>query len=89
MATPWGTKGFTRVSDVIDRAIQQGCEIRTSKFKIMTPKGGKEIRYLLNPKTGDTFDITDYEEDEWMAPSSLQAVQRRLGVTLNLSSLQS
>jgi hypothetical protein len=39
---------------------------------------------LYNPKTGGTYDITDFEDGEYMAPSSIDAAERRLGIRLSV-----
>lgn len=80
MAVPTGS--FRQVAEIIALAKAQGCELRFAKFRIVTPDGPKPIRFLYNPKTGGTFDISDFEDGEYMAPSTLRAAERRLGITL-------
>jgi hypothetical protein len=79
---PVPTGPFRQVAEVIRLAKAQGCELRTAKFRIVTPDGVKPIRYLHNPKTGGTYDISDFEDDEYMAPSTIRAAERRLGILL-------
>lgn len=80
---PVHTGPFCQVAEVIKRAKAQGCELRFAKFRIVTPEGPKPIRYLYNPKTGGTYDITDFEDGEYMAPATIDAAERRLGIRLN------
>ena len=76
----WGS--FQLVRDVIEFAKAQGCEERTPKGTIMTPWGKKQIRYLYNPHTGGRYDISDFEDDQYMSASTIRAAERRLGVML-------
>ena len=71
-----------RVQDVIDSALAQGCELRESKIKLMTPEGPKSVRYLYNPTTNGRFDISDYNNDEFMVQSEWKAAERRLSIAL-------
>ena len=70
------------LKEFVDSAIEQGCEIRTSKFDIVGQWGVKQVRYLYNPKTDGTYDITDFDDGEFIAPSSIHAAERRLGIKL-------
>jgi len=76
------TGPFRKVAEIIALAKAQGCEPRYAKFRIVTPDGPKPIRYLFNPRTAGTFDISDFEDGEYMAPSAVQAAERRLGISL-------
>src|SRR5215475_392114 len=42
----------------------------------------QDNRYLYNPVTRGRFDISDYEDDEYMLASEMEAAVRRLGITL-------
>lgn len=84
MAVPLGGWGsFKQVKEIVDLAKAQGCEDRRPKAYIMTPYGKMQVRYLYNPKTGGYYDISDYKDDEFMAPSTIAAAERRLGVKLS------
>lgn len=80
MAVP--VPGFLGVSEVIRLAVEQGCEVKVPLSKIITPWGKLKVRYIYNPVTGGTFDISDFEDDETMSPSSVRAAERRLSITL-------
>jgi len=69
-----------RVSSIIKQAIDQGCEERVSHGQLATPWGVKHIRFLFNPKTRGRFDLTDYENDEYMLESEISAAERRLSI---------
>ena len=73
-----------RVQNVIDEACALGCEIRLSKAQLATPWGMRHIRFLYNPATGGRFDMTDYNNDEFMLASEVNAAERRLGIVLTL-----
>jgi hypothetical protein len=70
------------VKDIINAAIVDGCEVRTSTLRLVTEDGSVAIRYLFNPKTSGRFPITDYSEDDYMVESVWRALERRLGITL-------
>jgi len=71
-----------QISDLIRQAQAQGCEIRTSKIQLATPWGLRNIRFIHNPKTRGRYDISDYEDNEFMLESEISAVERRLSITL-------
>ena len=73
---------LTRVQDLIDRAKGQGCELRESQRKLVTPYGTKTIRFLFNPANRGRFDITEYDDDEFMVASAVMAAERRLGIKI-------
>ena len=81
MAVPFGGAGFRRVIDVITTACQRGCEMKYSTRSMVTPWGTKRIRYLYNDGVG-WFDMTDYDDDEFMAPSCIENAERRLQISL-------
>ncbi len=78
----WGS--FRPVREIVERAKEQGCEERRPEAVIETPWGTKQVRYLYNPKTGGRYDISDFEDNEFMAPSTIRAAERRLGVKLTV-----
>lgn len=70
------------VAEIIKLAIQQGCQLRTPDITVVTPWGKKSFRYLYNPETEGTFDLSCEEDDETLGPASLDAAERRLGIKL-------
>ena len=80
MAVPVGE--FLDIEEVVRRATNHGCELREPNSTVVTPWGEMPVRYLFNPATGGTFDISDFSEDEAMGPSTVEAMGRRLGVDL-------
>ena len=82
MAEPVGP--FIKLATFVERAKAAGCEERTAKFSIVTPWGVKPVRFLFNPISGKAFDISDFSEDEGMAPSTVEAACRRLGISVNM-----
>lgn len=80
MAVMLGEK--RRVQDVIDAALAQNCELRESKIRLITADGEVNIRFLHNRNTGGRFDISDYENDDFMVESEWRAAERRLSITL-------
>ena len=76
------SENWKRVVDVIRLAERQGCELRTPKIKVKTAWGKKSFRYLYNPETGGHFDLSTDKDDEIFAPSTLRAMERRLGIEL-------
>ena len=74
---------FIKVKAVIDRACQNGCEIRHGKSQVVTPDGTYRVRFLYNPTTGGRFDISDYLDDEFMQDSELANCERRLNVDMS------
>lgn len=71
-----------KVADVISQAKAQGCELRVSRGQLVTPDGTYRIRFLFNPATRGRFDITDYNDDEFMLESEISACERRLDIRL-------
>jgi hypothetical protein len=71
-----------RVADLIQRAKEQGCELRLSTNRLITPDGFRQIRFLFNPGNRARFDITDYDNDEYMLGSEIDAARRRLNILL-------
>lgn len=71
-----------RISDLISRAEEQGCELRFSTNRLVTPEGFKQIKFLFNSGNGARFDLTDYNDDEFMMASEIDAARRRLKITL-------
>ena len=80
MAVPVGN--FVVIGQIVQLAVDQGCEERETKIAVALPSGQRTVRYLYNPKTGGTYDISDYEDGEFMAPSCIRAAERRLGINL-------
>jgi hypothetical protein len=71
-----------RISELIARAREQGCELRYSTNRLVTPDGFRQIRFLFNPASGKRFDLTDYDDDEYMLASEIDAARRRLNILL-------
>jgi hypothetical protein len=71
-----------KLSELIARAARQGCIVRFSTLRLVTPDGLIPIRYLFNSANRGRFDITDYDDDEYMLVSEIEAAERRLGITL-------
>jgi len=71
-----------QIRDLIERDEQQGCKLQISLASLDTSTDVKTIRYLYNPATRGRFDISDYEDDEYMLASEMEAAARRLGITL-------
>jgi hypothetical protein len=80
MPVPLGPR--IRISDLVERAKEQGCRLLESTNMVATPYGFKRVRYLYNPSNRGRFDLTDYNDDEFMLASEIDAVARRLGITL-------
>lgn len=80
MPVPIGPR--LKISDLISRAKAHGCVIRTSKAQLATPEGMRHIRYIYCPHSKKRFDISDYNDDEYMLASEIDAAQRRLGIEL-------
>lgn len=81
MAKPVGP--FMKLATFVERAKAAGCEEQTSKFSIVTPWGVRPVRFLFNPISGKAVDISDFSEDEGMAPSIVDAACRRLGIPID------
>ena len=64
------------VADLIERAREQGCEVRLSTNRLVTQDGFRQIRFLFNPASRARFDITDYDDDEYMLASEIDAARR-------------
>ena len=73
----WGS--FRPVREIVERAKAQGCEERRPQATVITPWGKKKVRYLYNPQTGGRYDISDFEDDEFMALSTIQSVRQSGG----------
>ena len=71
------------VADLIELAKQQGCEVRLSTNRLVTEDGFRQIRFLFNPGNRARFDITDYDDDEYMLASEIDAARRRLNIVLH------
>jgi hypothetical protein len=71
-----------RISDLIERAKEQGCRLLESTNLVATPWGLKRVRFLYNPSNRGRFDLTDYNDDEFMLASEIDAATRRLGIAL-------
>ena len=71
-----------RISDFnSQRAKEQGCEFRLSINRLVTPSGFQQID-LFNPANRARFDVTDYDDDEFMLGSEIDAARRRLNIML-------
>ena len=70
------------VADLIERARERGCEVRLSTNRLVTQDGFRQIRFLFNPVSRARFDITDYDDDEYMLASEIDAARRRLNIVL-------
>lgn len=71
-----------RISDLIQRAKEQGCELRLSTNRLVTPDGFRQIKFLFNPASRARFDLTDYDDDDFMLASEIDAARRRLKIVL-------
>lgn len=71
-----------RIVDLIQRAKEQGCELRLSTNRLVTPDGFRQIKFLFNPGNCARFDLTDYDDNEFMLASEIDAARRRLNITL-------
>jgi hypothetical protein len=71
-----------RISDLIQRAKQQGCELRFSTNRLVTAEGFRQIKFLFNPANRARFDLTDYDDDEFMLASEIDAARRRRKISL-------
>jgi hypothetical protein len=80
MSVPVGP--LLQVSKLIAKAVQQGCIIRFSNLRLVTPSGIIPIKYLYNPANNGRFDLTDYDGDEFMVASEIENAERRLGIKL-------
>lgn len=74
---------FIKLATFVALAKAAGCEEHTSKFSIVTPEGVKPVRFLFNPGNDKAVDISDFSEDEGMAPSTVEAACRRLGISID------
>jgi hypothetical protein len=50
--------------------------------RIAVSEGQIAIRFLFNPATGGRFNITGFEDDEYMLGFEMEACARRLSITL-------
>ena len=80
MPVPFGPK--IQICDLITRAEEQGCKLQMSAAKLDSLGELRSIRYLYNPVTKGRFDISDYDDNEFMLASEIDAAARRLGITL-------
>ena len=71
-----------QVSELIARAVRQGCIIRISNLRLVTASGTIPIRFLYNSANNGRFDLTDYDGDEYMVASEIENAERRLGIKL-------
>jgi hypothetical protein len=74
--------GQIKIADLIQRAKNQECELKHSKNRLATPLAFRQIRFLFNPATRGRFDLTDYNDDEFMLASEIEAAARQLGIVL-------
>jgi hypothetical protein len=80
MPVPVGPR--IRIADLIRRAEEQGCKLHLSTNRLVTPEGWRQTRYLFNPTNRARLDLTDYDDDEYMLSSEIDAARRRLKITL-------
>ena len=80
MPVPTGPK--LRVADLIAIAAKQGCIVRFSNLRLVTESGIIPIRYLYNSANRGRFDITDYDDDEYMVASEIENAERRLQIRI-------
>jgi hypothetical protein len=80
MPVPVGPR--IRIADLIESAKEQGCRLLESANLVATPWGSKRVRFLYNPANRGRFDLTDYNDDEFMLASEIDAAARRLGIAL-------
>jgi hypothetical protein len=71
-----------RIGDLIQRAQEQGCELRLSTNRLVAPEGFRQIRFLFNLASRARFDLTDYDDDDFMLASEIDAARRRLKIAL-------
>ena len=72
-----------KVSELIARAMRQGCIVRFAKFRLVTPSGVTiPIRFLYNAANNGRFDLTDYDNDDSVGESEIENAERRLKIKL-------
>jgi hypothetical protein len=79
MAMPVGP--FQPLQDVLERLEARGCVRRQLSGQIVTPDGPVTIEYFHNPATGG-FYVLDFAAGDKLAPSTIEHIERRLGVDL-------
>jgi hypothetical protein len=80
MSVPVGPQ--LQVSELIARAARQGCIVRFSNLRLVTDAGMIPIRFLYNAANNGRFDLTDYNNDDFMVSSEIENAERRLGIKL-------
>jgi len=80
MPVPAGPK--IRISDLIAIAAKQGCIVRFSNLRLVTASGIIPIRFLYNSANHGRFDITDYEDGEYLVASEVENAERRLQIKI-------
>src|SRR5436305_8304487 len=75
MPVPVGSRIL--IADLIRRAEEQGCKLHLSANRLMTPEGFRQIRYLFNLANRARFDLTDYDDDEFMLASEARRLRRQ------------
>lgn len=80
MSVPLGPQ--LRVSELIAIAARQGCIVRFSNLRLVTELGMIPIRFLYNAVNGGRFDLTDYNNADFMVTSEIENAERRLGIKL-------
>jgi hypothetical protein len=72
-----------QVLELIKLAEQQRCCIRYSKLRLVMPDGHfRQIRYLFNPATRGRFDLTEFDDNEYILSEDQNQAERRLGIRL-------
>jgi hypothetical protein len=75
---------FYLLSVVLQRIATSHCVIVDLSGEFMSPDGPMHIRYARNPATGGFYIFDDFAEGDFLAPSTMANIERRLGVDLGL-----
>jgi hypothetical protein len=70
------------VRELIRRAEEQGCVLKTTRAGVMTPSGFKQVPYLYNPNTRGRYPLDDLDEDDTILAYEIELIARRLNITL-------
>jgi len=78
MAYPFG--GHPSFARMKERLLQLGCSIEKVEGTIIFQGRPIEILFILNPENGRFLPLPNMSDEERLAPSLVEHIERRLGV---------
>lgn len=70
------------VRDLKQRAVQQGCVLRTTRAAILVDGVHRNVPYLHNPKTNGRYPLHDLADDDTILGYEIGLIARRLSIIL-------